>query len=85
MLGMQMRRRNNFKLDISMFITLAENTFFNPTYYHTFIEQYKDKREILIRQSQGENVYWDGENQIRESFITSNFMNNPLGVNFFGY
>ncbi len=87
-LGEQLRKRDNLKSDITMLIAAhAENVYFNPTYYKTFIEQYETILELIMFHSQMDYATMDENNQMKVdfSFTPSNYLNNPYEINFFGY
>jgi hypothetical protein len=74
-LGEQLRNRNNLKSDITMIIAgHTDNVYFNPTYYMTFIEKHENVLMNIIMHTQ------------TKYFRTpSNYLDNPYGINFFGY
>ena len=87
-LGSQLRIRDNLKSDISMLIAAhAENVYFNPIYYKTFIEQHEDKLKLILFHSQMDSGTIDENDQVNVdfSFTPSDYLNNPYGINFFGY
>lgn len=87
-LGDQLRKRNKLKSDITMLIAAhAENIYFNPTYYTTFIKEYEDVLKIVFIQAQMDGATIDENNKldVNFSFTPSNYLNNPYGINFFGY
>jgi hypothetical protein len=87
-LGSQLRKRNNFKSDITMLIAAhTENVYFNPVYYQTFIGQYEETLKLITFHSQMDHVTVDKNNDLKVnfSFTPSNYLDNPYGVNFFGY
>lgn len=87
-LGNQIRSRNNLKSDITMLIAPhAENIYFNPIYYKTFIEKYEKTLKIILHQSQYDHATIDDNNEININFslTPSNYLDNPYNVNFFGY
>ena len=84
----QIIKRNKQKLDVTMLIGAhCENVYFNPTYFDTFISKYKDDLSKLLFQTQLDYVQYDSEgNRISETSMTpSNYLNNQLKINFFGY
>lgn len=87
-LGDQLRKRNNLKSDITMLIAAhAENVYFNPTYYTTFIEKHEKNLEQIMFHSQMGYATIDENSQIQVdfSFTPSNYLNNPYEIDFFGY
>ena len=87
-LGEQLTKRNNLKSDITMLIAAhTENVYFNPTYYTTFIEKYEKELEVIMFQSQMDYASIDEYSKLNVdfSFTPSNYLNNPYGINFFGY
>lgn len=87
-LGSQLRKRNNLKSDITMLIAAhTENIYFNPIYYKTFIEQYEEVLEQIVFHSQMDYATIDENDQIKSefSFTPNNYLDNPYGINFFGY
>lgn len=87
-LGEQLRKRNNLKSDITMLIAAhTENIYFNPIYYKTFIEQYEKILELIVLHSQFDHASINEENElsVNFSFTPSNYLDNPYGINFFGY
>jgi len=87
-LGKQLTARNNLKSDITMLIAAhTENVYFNITYYKTFIEKYEKDLKVIIAQSQTDYASIDENSQLNVdfSFTPSNYLNNPHGINFFGY
>lgn len=87
-LGDQLRKRNNLKSDITMLIAAhAENVYFNPTYYTTFIERHEKVLEQIMFHSQMDYATIDENSQIQVdfSFTPRNYLNNPYEINFFGY
>lgn len=87
-LGVQLKNRQNLKSDISMLLAAhVENIYFNPIYYKTFIQQYEDVLEKILFQSQMDLATFDDDSnfQVTESLTPNNYLNNPYGVNFFGY
>ena len=65
----------------------TENVYFNPTYYTTFIEKYEKELEVIMFQSQMDYASIDEYSKLNVdfSFTPSNYLNNPYGINFFGY
>jgi hypothetical protein len=87
-LGAQLRKRNNLKSDITMLIAAhAENVYFNPTYYMTFIEKFEEDLKVILFESQMDHGTYDdnGNLKVDFSFTPSNYLDNPLKINFFGY
>ena len=87
-LGNQLRKRNNLKSDITMLIGgHTENVYFHPLYYKTFIEQYEKILKLILFHTQMDHATLDDENNINVnfSFTPSNYLDNPYGINFFGY
>ncbi len=87
-LGEQLRKRKNLKSDITMLIAAhAENIYFNPTYYETFIKKHEDILKTIMIHSQMDYTTVDENNDlnIEFSFTPSNYLDNPYEVNFFGY
>lgn len=87
-LGNQLRKRNKLKSDITMLIAAhTENIYFNPVYYKTFIQKYEKTLEKLMFETQMAFVTIDNNNNqnVEFSFTPRNYLNNPHGINFFGY
>lgn len=84
----QLKERNNFKSDISILIAAhAENVYFNPIYYKTFIEQHSENILKLIHQTQFDYARFDENGSVINniSLTPTNYLNNIYNVNFFGY
>ncbi len=86
-LGEQLRKRNNLKSDITMLIAAhTENVYFNPTYYRTFIEQQeKTWGQIMLTQFDYATIDESDQLNVEFSLTPSDYLNNPYGINFFGY
>lgn len=87
-LGEQLRKRNKLKSDITMLIAAhAENVYFNPVYYKTFIEKHQEDLRLILHQAQMDfgNVGENDEISIQYSLTPNDYLKNPLGINFFGY
>lgn len=87
-LGKQLRTRNKLKSDITMLIAAhAENVYFNPLYYKTFIEKHQENLREILHQAQMDfgNVGENDEINIKYSLTPDDYLKNPLGINFFGY
>jgi hypothetical protein len=87
-LGNQLRKRNNLKSDISiLFAAHVKNMYFSPIYYKTFIEKYENILPFIIFQAQSDSgiIGENGQPEVVHSFTPSDYLNNPYGINFFGY
>ena len=86
-LGDQLRKRDNLKSDVTMLIAAhTENVYFNPTYYKTFIEQQeKTWGEIMLSQFDYATVGNNDKLNVEFSMTPEHYLNNPYGINFFGY
>jgi hypothetical protein len=87
-LGNQLRNRNNLKSDITMLIAgHTENVYFNPIYYQTFIEKHEETIRLILFHTQMDHATIDDANKINVnfSFTPRNYLDNPYGINFFGY
>jgi len=87
-LGSQLRKRNNLKSDISiLFAAHTKNMYFNPIYHKTFIEKYENILPLIIFQAQSDfaTIGENGKPKIVYSITPSDYLNNPYGINFFGY
>jgi hypothetical protein len=87
-LGEQLRKRNNFKSDITMLIAAhTENIYFNPLYYKTFIEKNEDILQTVMMESQMDFASIDENSTLKTefSFTPSHYLRNPHGITFFGY
>jgi hypothetical protein len=87
-LGKQLRRRNELKSDITMLIAAhTENIYFNPDYYRTFIEKQEETLSTILFHTQFDygTINENGEIQVNFSFTPSNYLDNPYGINIFGY
>lgn len=87
-LGNQLRKRNNLKSDITMLIAAhTENIYFNPVYYKKFIAKYEKSLQLIMFQTQFDNVNIGDNDEINVNFsyTPNNYLDNPLEVNFFGY
>lgn len=84
----QLADRNNLKSDLSILISShVENVYYNPIYYKTFIEeQEEDMQEAMIR---SQMVYGQlkEDSTVEEvaSLTPANYLENPDGINLFGY
>lgn len=87
-IGIQLRKRNNLKSDITMLIVAhTNNIFFNPVYYKTFIEQLQETILKIVFQTQSDHGIIDGNNNIKVqfSYTPNNYLTNPDKINIFGY
>jgi hypothetical protein len=87
-LGNQLRKRNNLKSDITMLIAgHAENVYFQPTYYQTFIEKHEEILQDILIQTQFDHATIKPDNSVDINFSLTppNYLNNPYNINFFGY
>ena len=87
-LGEQLRKRDSLKSDITMLIAAhTENVYFEPDYYKTFIEQYEETLELIMFHSQFDYAFFDNDGNITGtiSMTPSHYLDNPYGINFFGY
>jgi hypothetical protein len=87
-LGSQLRKRNNLKSDLSiLFAAHTKNMYFNPIYYKAFIEKYEDILPLLIFQAQCDTgiIGESGQPEEIQSLTPKDYLNNPYGINFFGY
>ncbi len=87
-LANQLKRRNSLKSDITMLIAAhVENVYFNPVYYDTFIKEHEDKLDEILSLSQFDiAVIKEGNDISKVHTVTPpNYLNNELGINYFGY
>jgi len=87
-LSAQLRKRNNLKSDITMLIAAhAENVYFNPVYYKTFIEKYEEDLSKILVETQFDWGSIDDNNEAQPIFslTPNNYLKNQYGTNFFGY
>ena len=87
-LGVQLKLRNNLKSDITMLVAAhVENIYFNPTYYETFIAQHEKILKTIFVHSQMDYATIGDNNELNVEFsmTPSNYLDNPYGINFFGY
>lgn len=87
-LGEQLGKRNKLKSDITMLIAAhAENVYFNPLYYKTFIEKHQEDLRKILSQTQMDfgKVGENNEIKINFSLTPNDYLKNPLEINFFGY
>ncbi len=84
-LGSQIRARNNFRSDISMLIMQGENTFFNPTYYNTFIKKFESDIFRFVTQAATNTVSYTDNATIIRSNTPHNILDNPYNIELFGY
>lgn len=84
-LSNQIMQRNKIKSDITMLIAHCENVYFNSTYFHTYIEQYKDILSEILHQTQLDYVTFDNNgNRTSETSLTpKDYLNNTFGISFF--
>lgn len=88
LLGSQLITRNNFKSDISVLIVgHAENTYFNPAYYKSYIEKQLGAFERLMIETQFDIGQINDNNLVNNiSSITPNdYLLNKYGISLFGY
>ena len=84
----QLKKRNNLKSDLSvLFAAHTKNMYFNPVYYNTFIEKYEDILPLIIFQAQSDTgiIAENGQPEEIQSLTPKYYLNNPYGINFFGY
>jgi hypothetical protein len=86
-LGDQLRKRDSLKSDITMLVAAhTENVYFNPIYYKTFIEKIEGELEEVHRLAQFDlGEIKEGDEYEVTSLTPSNYLNNSLGITFFGY
>lgn len=87
-LGAQLRKRNNLKSDITILIAAhAENIYFNPTYYKTFIEKHEEVLMKILFESQMNIATISEKDRINDEFSLTpkDYLNNPYEINYFGY
>ncbi|QQR95737.1 MAG: hypothetical protein IPJ93_03170 [Bacteroidota bacterium] len=65
----------------------VENIYFNPTYYETFIAQHEKILKTIFVHSQMDYATIGDNNELNVEFsmTPSNYLDNPYGINFFGY
>ena len=83
-----LRKRGNLKSDISILLSAhVENIYFNPLYYETFIKHQEDLLKKIAEESQFDHatIKENDEIKINYSMTPSNYLNNPYGINLFGY
>lgn len=86
--GIQMRKRNKLKSDISIIIVAhAENVYFEPLYYATFIEQFEEDLYTLMFQTQMDYGVVNQYDEISHSFsyTPETYLQNQYDINIFGY
>lgn len=86
--GIQMRKRNKLKSDISIIIAAhAENVYFEPLYYTTFIEQWEEDLYTLLFQTQMDHGVVNQYDEINHSFsyTPETYLQNQYDINIFGY
>ena len=86
--GIQMRKRNKLKSDISIIIAAhAENVYFEPSYYTTFIEQFEEDLYTLLFQTQMDHGVVNQYDEINHSFsyTPETYLQNQYDINIFGY
>ncbi len=84
----QLKTRNRLKKDISVIVAAhAENIFFNPKYYETFIKSQEQLIDTLIYKTSFDYVQRDSNgNEVSSISQTPyNYLNNNEEVNLFGY
>ncbi|MEN2398363.1 hypothetical protein GKZ90_0001125 [Flavobacterium sp. MC2016-06] len=87
-IGKQIKDRKKLKSDITILIGAhAENIYFQPLYYITFIEKFEEDLHKLIFQTQMDHGVVNMNNGINHSFsyTPSNYLQNHFNINFFGY
>ncbi len=84
----QLKKRGSLKSDISMIIAAhAENVYYNPIYYDTFIRGIEEEIHELIFQTQYDHGHIDSEGAIEFdfSYTPNDYLKNKFGINLFGY
>ena len=84
----QLKSRDQIQLDISILLAPhAENIYFNPTYYSTFIEKQEELIEEVFFEAQFNLAQIGDSNELEniESFTPSNYLENRNSINIFGY
>lgn len=87
-LGEQLKNRNKLKSDISVLLMgHAENTYFNPIYFDTFIKKQADNIEKLVRDTQFELQGFDENGNLKApySFTPNSYLSNKYEIDLFGY
>lgn len=87
-LGVQLRKRNNLKSDITMlFASHVENIYFNPVYYKEFIEKHEEKIEeiFLLAQLDSGTIDENDKIEVDFSFTPTDYLTNKYDIKFFGY
>lgn len=87
--GNQMSKRGKLKSDITILIAPhAENVYFEPMFYTTFIEELEADIYSLIYQTQMDHGIIGANNEIKHNFSMTpeNYLMNTMDINFFrGY
>lgn len=84
----QLKTRNNLKLDISILIGAhAENVYFEPIYYDTFIKDTEEDIYALLFETQMDHGFVNNKNEIVHgfSYTPSEYLQNRYNLNLFGY
>ena len=79
----QLRTRNNLKLDISILLAHAENTYFKPTYYHKNVKMYEPLMIKLLQQITTNTVSYVNGKPLITSNTPSNILENIFRINLF--
>lgn len=86
--GNQMRIRNKLKSDISiLLVSHTENIYYNPTYFNTFITEQAVLFEKITFETQFDDgiINEDGTVSVNASYTPNNYLDNPYGIDIFGY
>lgn len=87
-IGLQMLKRNKLKFDISIIIAAhAENVYFEPLYYTTFIEKWEKDLYTLLFQTQMDHGVINKYDEINHifSYTPETYLQNQFDINIFGY
>jgi hypothetical protein len=86
-LSTQIRKRNNYKSDISILIAShIDNVYFEPRYYDLFVSKHEIVLGKIMYEAQFEKgVIRDDKIEYTYSETPSNYLANKYGLNFFGY